>query len=60
MIQIQNEESFSEQNDTVTIRAYPFNDKGQIAVEFDTAVKICNWINRRKSSLIKLSHQMKI
>ena len=42
------EESFSEQNDTVTIRAYPFNDKGQIAVEFDTAVKTATGLTEEK------------
>ena len=42
------EESFSEQNDTVTIRAYPFNDKGQIAIEFDTAVKTATGLTEEK------------
>lgn len=42
------EKSFSEQNDTVTIRAYPFNDKGQIAVEFDTAVKTATGLTEEK------------
>lgn len=34
------EESFSEQNDTLTIRAYPFNDDGEIEVCIDSTVKV--------------------
>lgn len=33
------EESFSEQNDTYTIRAYPINDDGIVGFELDTSVK---------------------
>ncbi len=33
------EESFSEQNDTVTIRAYPFDDNGNIVNEIDSSMK---------------------
>ena len=33
------EESFSEQNDTVTIRAYSFNDKGNTKVYVDSEMK---------------------
>lgn len=33
------EESFSEQNDTVTIRAYPFDDAGNIFVEANESIK---------------------
>lgn len=43
------EESFSEQNDTITIRAYPFDADGQkIVVEFDTSVKTVEGLTEDK------------
>lgn len=34
------EESFSEQNDTVTIRAYPYDEKGNICCKVDSTIKV--------------------
>ena len=42
------EESFSEQNDTITIRAYPFDDKGNCQVEWDSTVKAIEGLTEEK------------
>lgn len=38
------EESFSEQNETMTITAYPFNDAGDIKVKYDSTYGLAPWL----------------
>ena len=42
------EESFSEQNDTVTIRHYPFDADGNIEFKVDSTVKVPNGLTEAK------------
>ena len=42
------EDSFSEQNDTVIIKAYPFNETGGCSIEMDTSVKTVDGVTEDK------------
>ncbi len=42
------EESFSEQTDTITIRAYSFNDDGDKSIEIDTSIKDIEGLTEEK------------